>query len=125
MTMGIKLDPQYLKRYREIAGLLMKYGNSDLVKSAGLEEAIKDDENLNKAVKGTAEELASDLEKLGPAYVKLGQILSTRGDLLPPPYLLALSRLQDNCEPFSFEEVEKIIVSELGVRLSKAFAEFF
>ncbi len=124
MTMGIKLDPQYLKRYKEIAGLLMKYGNSDLVKNAGLEEALKDDENLNRQVKGTAEELAADLERLGPAYVKLGQILSTRGDLLPPPYLLALSRLQDNCEPFPFEEVEKIIVSELGVRLSKAFAEF-
>ncbi len=122
--MGIKLDPQYLKRYKEIAGLLMKYGNSDLVKNAGLEEALKDDENLNRQVKGTAEELAADLERLGPAYVKLGQILSTRGDLLPPPYLLALSRLQDNCEPFPFEEVEKIIVSELGVRLSKAFAEF-
>lgn len=124
MTMGIKLDPQYLKRYKEIAGLLMKYGNSDLVKNAGLEEALKDDENLNRQVKGTAEELAADLERLGPAYVKLGQILSTRGDLLPTPYLLALSRLQDNCEPFPFEEVEKIIVSELGVRLSKAFAEF-
>lgn len=124
MTMGMKLDPQYLKRYKEIAGLLLKYGNSDLVKNAGLEEAIKDDENLSRQVKGTAEELASDLERLGPAYVKLGQILSTRGDLLPPPYLLALSRLQDNCEPFSFEEVEKIIVTELGVRLSKAFDEF-
>jgi predicted unusual protein kinase regulating ubiquinone biosynthesis (AarF/ABC1/UbiB family) len=124
MTMGIKLDPQYLKRYKEIAGLLMKYGNSDLVKNAGLEEALKDDENLSKQVKGTAEELAADLERLGPAYVKLGQILSTRGDLLPPPYLLALSRLQDNCEPFSFAEVEKIIVSELGVKISKAFSEF-
>ena len=124
MTMGIKLDPQYLKRYKEIAGLLLKYGNSDLVKNAGLEEAIKVDENVSRQAKGSAEELATDLEQLGPAYVKLGQILSTRGDLLPTPYLLALSRLQDNCEPFSFEEVEKIIVAELGVRLSKAFSEF-
>jgi predicted unusual protein kinase regulating ubiquinone biosynthesis (AarF/ABC1/UbiB family) len=124
MTMGIKLDPQYLKRYKEIAGLLMKYGNSDLVKNAGLEEALKDDENLSREVKGTAEELAADLERLGPAYVKLGQILSTRGDLLPPPYLLALSRLQDNCEPFSYEEVEQIVTHELGVRLTKAFSEF-
>ncbi len=124
MTMGIKLDPKYLKRYKEIAGLLMKYGNSDLVKNAGLEEALKDDENLSRQVKGTAEELAADLERLGPAYVKLGQILSTRGDLLPPAYLLALSRLQDNCEPIGFEEVEKIVVNELGVRLRKAFSDF-
>lgn len=124
MTMGIKLDPQYLKRYKDIARLLFKYGNSDLVRNAGLEEALKDDENLSRQVKGSAEELASDLERLGPAYVKLGQILSTRGDLLPAPYLLALSRLQDNCEPISFAEVEKIVVSELGVKISKAFAEF-
>ena len=122
--MGIKLDPQYLKRYKDIARLLFKYGNSDLVRNAGLEEALKDDENLSRQVKGSAEELASDLERLGPAYVKLGQILSTRGDLLPAPYLLALSRLQDNCEPISFAEVEKIVVSELGVKISKAFAEF-
>jgi len=124
MTMGIKLDPQYLNRYKEIARLMLKYGNSDLVRNAGLEEALKDDDSLARQVKGTAEELAADLERLGPAYVKLGQILSTRADLLPAPYLLALSRLQDNCEPISFAEVEKIIVSELGVKISKAFAEF-
>jgi len=122
--MGIKLDPQYLNRYKEIARLMLKYGNSDLVRNAGLEEALKDDDSLARQVKGTAEELAADLERLGPAYVKLGQILSTRADLLPAPYLLALSRLQDNCEPISFAEVEKIIVSELGVKISKAFAEF-
>lgn len=122
--MGIKLDPQYLNRYKEIARLMLKYGNSDLVRNAGLEEALKDDDSLSRQVKGTAEELAADLERLGPAYVKLGQILSTRADLLPAPYLLALSRLQDNCEPISFAEVEKIIVSELGVKISKAFAEF-
>ena len=71
-----------------------------------------------------ANELADDLEKLGPAFVKLGQVLSTRPDFLPPAYIEALSRLQDNCEPVAFVDIERTIVSELGVRISKAFSEF-
>ena len=71
-----------------------------------------------------AKELAADLEKLGPTFIKLGQLLSTRADLLPVPYLEALSRLQDHIEPFPYEEVDRIVSSELGVRISKAFAEF-
>jgi len=61
---------------------------------------------------------------MGPTFVKLGQLLSSRADLLPTPYLDALGRLQDSVEPFSFGEVETAVTSELGVRLSKAFAEF-
>ena len=53
--------------------------------------------------------------------MKIGQLLSTRVELLPPAYLEALARLQDKVEPFSFAEVEKIVSEELGVRLSKAF----
>jgi predicted unusual protein kinase regulating ubiquinone biosynthesis (AarF/ABC1/UbiB family) len=68
--------------------------------------------------------LADDLESMGPTFVKLGQILSSRPDLLPDPYIKALSRLQDKVKPFPYEEVEQIIVSELGVRLSKAFTHF-
>ena len=71
-----------------------------------------------------AEELATDLEKLGPTFIKLGQLLSTRADLLPAPYLEALTRLQDHIEPFPYEEVDRIVSGELGVRISKAFAEF-
>jgi len=61
---------------------------------------------------------------MGPTYVKLGQLLSSRSDLLPEAYLTALTRLQDNVKPFSYEEVEQIISDELGVRISKAFARF-
>lgn len=71
-----------------------------------------------------AEKLAEDLEGMGPTFVKLGQLLSTRADLLPPVYLKALSRLQDEVDPFPFEEVEKIVTVELGVPLSDAFASF-
>jgi predicted unusual protein kinase regulating ubiquinone biosynthesis (AarF/ABC1/UbiB family) len=121
---GISLKPDYLKRYKDVALLFIKYGNSDLVKNAGLEDALNGDGKISDEAKGKAEELTKDLEKLGPAFVKVGQMLSTRPDFLPPAYLEALSRLQDNCEPFSFSEVEKIVVSELGVRISKAFSEF-
>jgi ubiquinone biosynthesis protein len=120
--MGLSLKPEYLKRYKDIAWLLVKYGNSDVVKNAGLDEILG--EHRNGAVPGEAKELAADLEKLGPAFVKLGQLLSTRSDLLPATYLEALSRLQDHCVPFSFKEVEQIVCSELGVRLSNAFSKF-
>jgi len=62
--------------------------------------------------------------KLANALIKLGQLLSTRADLLPPVYLAALARLQDSVAPFPFTDVEAIVQSELGVRLSKAFREF-
>ena len=124
--MGISLKPEHLKRYKDITMLFMKYGRSDLVKQAGLEDALGDESSLAATDSATpqAEELADDLEKMGPTFVKLGQLLSTRADLLPAPYLESLARLQDKIEPFSFKEVERIVTSELGVRISKAFAEF-
>lgn len=124
--MGISLKTEHLKRYKDIAWLFMKYGRSDLVKQAGLEEAVigADGGAVTEAAVPEAEELANDLERLGPTFIKLGQLLSTRADLLPPPYLSALTRLQDNVEPFTYAEAEKIVSSELQVRLSKAFEEF-
>ncbi|MCA1832514.1 MAG: phosphotransferase [Actinobacteria bacterium] len=61
---------------------------------------------------------------MGPTFIKLGQLLSTRGDLLPPAYVESLTRLQDDVEPFGFAEVEQIVTTELGARISKAFADF-
>lgn len=120
----VSLKTEHLKRYKDVAMLFVKYGRSDLVKQAGLEGGLKLQESAPGAPVPEAEELATDLEKLGPAFIKLGQLLSTRADLLPPPYLEALSRLQDHVEPFSYEEVDRIVSEELGVRISKAFAEF-
>ena len=116
---------EQLKRYKDIIALLIKYGRSDLVKEAGLSTPAIRRESLGLIGKEPQpEELASDLENLGATFIKLGQLLSTRGDLLPEPYLDALARLQDKVEPFSFEEVDAIVSSELGIRISKAFAEF-
>lgn len=70
------------------------------------------------------EQLVNDLESMGPTYVKLGQVLAGRADLMPAAYRKSLERLQDHVKPFPYEEVEQIVEQELGVRISKAFSEF-
>ena len=124
MPWASHLKPQHLNRYRQIAWLFVKYGRSDLVKERGLEETLEAEQRVTPKEAAKADELADDLEKLGPTFVKLGQLLSTRVELLPRAYLEALARLQDKVEPFAFDEVEKIVSSELGVRMSKAFSDF-
>ncbi|MDX1632396.1 MAG: AarF/UbiB family protein [Thermoanaerobaculia bacterium] len=115
---------EHLKRYREIASLLLRYGSSDLVRKAGLGDLLDGELTEEASLRSRAEDLARDLERMGPTFVKLGQLLSSRADLLPEPYLEALSRLQDRVEPFPYAEVEKIVARELGVRISRAFGEF-
>lgn len=122
--MVVSLKPERLKRYKDVAMLLIKYGRSDLISVAGLEGSVVPDEIVAESEAAPADDLAKDLEKLGPTFIKLGQLLSTRADLLPGPYLEALERLQDHIEPFPYEEVERIVSGELGVRISKAFADF-
>lgn len=122
--MTLSLKGEHLKRYRAIAALFMKYGRGDLVGGAGMEDLVQDAKTSAPGEAAKADDLAADLEKMGPTFVKLGQLLSTRADLLPMPYMEALARLQDNVGPFSYLEAEAIITSELGVRLSKAFSEF-
>jgi ubiquinone biosynthesis protein len=120
--MKLKLPTIHLKRYREIAALLWKYGRSDLVRQMGADDLF-----ATREVKKNGpppEQLADDLEAMGPTFIKIGQLLSSRSDLLPEIYLKPLSRLQDRVKPFSFDEVEQIVLSELGARISKAFSEF-
>jgi predicted unusual protein kinase regulating ubiquinone biosynthesis (AarF/ABC1/UbiB family) len=101
---GTSFRPHRLTRYKDIVLLLTKYARGGSIAS-GARPA----------------ELAADLERLGPTFIKLGQLLSTRPDLLPQADLEALSRLQDEVEPISFSEVERIIESELGVRPDRIF----
>ncbi|MDB6167406.1 MAG: transporter [Verrucomicrobia bacterium] len=129
----MKLSTSHLKRYREIARLLWKYGRADLVKQMDLpddpDEVAADQAKAEanpgeKSDKPAPEQLADDLEAMGPTYVKIGQVLAGRPDLLPEPYVAALARLQDRVKPFSYEEVEQTVTNELGVRISKAFRSF-
>jgi predicted unusual protein kinase regulating ubiquinone biosynthesis (AarF/ABC1/UbiB family) len=109
-----------LSRYRDFARFFAKYRHAEFVTHAGREPEVR-------VLEGDAAEaraFAEDLEKLGPTFIKLGQLLSTRADLLPAAYLEALSRLQDNVGPFPYSDVERIVQEELKVRLSKAFDSF-
>ena len=123
--MSFSLKPKHLKRYKDIALLLIKHGRSDVVKHIELEDALEPDALVETTTgESKSDELAQDLEKMGPTFIKLGQLLSTRADFLPPAYIHALTRLQDKIDPFPFEQVEAIFSAELGVRISKAFSEF-
>jgi ubiquinone biosynthesis protein len=104
----VQLPPK-LSRYTAVAKLLLKH-------RAGLTNGAADSRD--------AELLAADLESLGPTFVKLGQLLSTRADLIPQAYADALARLQDRVQPFSFADVEQIVEREIGARISKAFGLF-
>jgi predicted unusual protein kinase regulating ubiquinone biosynthesis (AarF/ABC1/UbiB family) len=121
----MRISANHLKRYKDIGLLLWKFGRSDLVQQMGIDEALDPQAgNAAGAGRATPEQLADDLEAMGPTYVKLGQVLSGRPDLLPDAYLKALARLQDKVKPFSYAEVEQIVATELGVRISKAFSRF-
>jgi ubiquinone biosynthesis protein len=106
------LKLRHIPRYGDLAHLLVKHGRVD---------GLRDE---HAATTEDAERLAADLEARGATFVKFGQLLSTRSDLLPPVYLDALARLQDDVVPFSFDAVETIVTEELGVRMSKAFQSF-
>lgn len=120
----MKLSGSHLKRYQQIATLLWKYGRSDLAQKINATDGFEQPEPVEKEGETKPEQLVDDLEAMGPTYIKLGQVLAGRPDLLPAPYLKALERLHDRVKPFSYEEVEKIVTAELGVRISKAFSRF-
>ena len=126
----MKLSPAHLKRYRELVGLLWKYGRSDLATQMSVDEGFgvkpepPADGKKADANAALPDQLADDLEAMGPTYVKLGQVLAGRPDLMPLTYRTALERLQDRVKPFPYEEVEKIVMTELNVRISKAFSRF-
>src|SRR5688500_13440345 len=106
--MTLSLKPSHVRRYAEIGKLLWKYSRSDIFQTSAFIDANGEPAATN-GKDAQPEDLANDLEAMGPTFVKLGQILSSRPDLLPAPYIKALSRLQDNVKPFSFADVERIV----------------
>jgi predicted unusual protein kinase regulating ubiquinone biosynthesis (AarF/ABC1/UbiB family) len=122
--MKLSLSADHLKRYRQIAALLWKYGRSDLVQQLGADEEFINEARAETPADAVPEQLADELEAMGPTFVKLGQVLASRPDFLPEAYVRALSRLHDKVRPFPFAEVEQIVTQELGVRISKAFSRF-
>jgi ubiquinone biosynthesis protein len=116
-----------LPRYRQILTTLVKYGYQDVVAALHLEALVRPIERvaLGDGVppQDRALRLRMVLEELGPTFVKLGQLLSTRPDLLPEPYIHELSALRDEVRPFGFDEVERILGEEYGAPASEVFDE--
>lgn len=113
--------------YRDLLLLFTRYGRKDFRMSFKPEDVLaaeETQETMEPDVQKRAEAFAKSLKEMGPTYVKFGQLLSTRPDIVPPEYIAALESLQDQVEPFSFAEVERIVQEELGVRLSKGFDTF-
>ena len=123
------LSPKHLPRLAAIVGLFTRYGLRDFAKRQGLlgleGAGLADtDGEAPGDIKAKAKAFRERLVELGPAYIKLGQVLSTRPDLLPGPYIKELEHLQDDVPPMDFEQVEKTIEEELHARISKLFESF-
>lgn len=114
-----------LSRYAEIGRFLLKYRNAGVFKAIGVDKLADEAMIDHPAIEpGKPEEFVRDLETLGPTFVKIGQTLSTRPDLVPAEYITALERMQDDVAPVPFEQIRKIVEEELGARLSKAYETF-
>jgi predicted unusual protein kinase regulating ubiquinone biosynthesis (AarF/ABC1/UbiB family) len=115
------------ERYFEIFSVLRKYELHHIA-AQFMNHQHNDDEFSLEELHGEEEDhaagLASALEELGPCFIKLGQLLSTRPDLLPPNYIEALSRLQNTVTPVPGDKITAIIESELGAPISELFESF-
>lgn len=121
---------RHIKRYRQILTVLIKYGFENFVDSLNLEQYIEIGLNLisrksreKLEVFTRAERIRMVMEELGPTFIKIGQILSTRTDLLPLDMINELSNLQDKIAPFPFEEVMRIIADEIAP-IDEIFSSF-
>lgn len=116
---------RHLNRYREVAAVLAKHGFGDLLQRMRLEAGLKGFKRhppVDTASRPERVRLA--VQDLGPTFVKAGQYLSTRADLLPPEYLRELAKLQDRVPPFPAEEARRIVEEDLGRPIARLFARF-
>ena len=121
------LAPKYIPRLAATIGLFTRYGLADFAKQQGLKGIAPEADDVESDGAPSSEKAVAfrkRLVELGPAYVKLGQVLSTRPDLLPTTYIEELEKLQDDVGPLEIEGVRATIEEELGARMSKLF-EFF
>ena len=122
------LKPRNLTRLRQVATVFIRNGFEDVLQSFDLLSWMG---FRRRRVKKPAERLQSraenfrlTLEELGTTYIKLGQLLSTRPDLLPPVFIEELIRLQDRVEPVPFDGVRAVLEQELSRPLDDVFARF-
>lgn len=125
------MEPSYrladLARAREILGVAVRNGFGQIVSGLPLHRIPGLGSVQGKAGPAhlpVARRFTKLLEELGPTYVKLGQMLSTRADLLPPEFIEELSTLQDSVPPFPGAEARAVVVEELGHPLDQVFSSF-
>jgi predicted unusual protein kinase regulating ubiquinone biosynthesis (AarF/ABC1/UbiB family) len=111
-----------LSRYAKVGAFFLRYRRSGVWRGLDADEAALG--VLREAHEGEAspERFVAELEELGPTFIKVGQALSTRPDLVPPSYLEALQRIQDKVAPVPFGQVRAIVEQELGRPLQALFA---
>lgn len=123
------LSPKHLPRLTATLGLFTNYGLREFANRQGLLDLegaslAAGNGSMNDEHADKAKAFRERLVELGPAYIKLGQVLSTRPDLLPASYIEELEHLQDDVPPMPYEQVEQTIEEELHARISKLFASF-
>ncbi|MCU1474153.1 AarF/UbiB family protein [Amnibacterium sp.] len=114
-------------RYRQIAGVLGAHGFGVLIAGLGIDHLMPFDHGAGERVTGPearAREAREALEELGPTFVKLGQLLASRRDLLPVAYVQEFAKLQDSAVPVPADAVARTIESEFGSPPSELFATF-
>ncbi len=120
----------HLPRYREIINILFKYGFAEVLRLVVLEQILGFGEiepplrETGILSKPLAVRIRMALEELGPTFIKLGQILSSRRDLVSEEYYQELCKLQGEVAPFSIKEVHRVIEESLGLPLKKCFSYF-
>ncbi|HEY8910848.1 MAG TPA: AarF/UbiB family protein [Desulfosporosinus sp.] len=120
---------RHIKRYRDVAKVLARHGFGFFVEEIGLLHMLSLPKRLFTEMEeidpmSVGERIRQVIEELGPTYVKIGQIASTRADVIPKDILHELEKLQDNVPSFSFQQVRQIIEEELGSSLEEVFSSF-
>lgn len=121
---------RYLNRYREIISILIKYGFGDLIIRSGLERFIDLSKLLTLVGKSKetyltrAERIRMSIEELGPTFIKFGQIMANRPDLISSDIIDELTKLQDRVKPFSGKDAKLIVEKEFGKSIEDVFAKF-
>ncbi len=113
-------------RLEEIASVLLKHGFGHIVDRLGIGERLALRKRAGEEAKrlSRAERVRKVLEELGPTFVKFGQVMSLRSDLLPDDVIVELRKLQDTVPPFSVKEVKSVIVEELGKSVEELYGSF-
>jgi ubiquinone biosynthesis protein len=111
-------------RVRDISGVLARYGFGEVLGRMGFGPKRSGPEEGESNERSWATRLRLALEELGPSFVKLGQIMSTRADVLPPELIAELIKLQDSVPPVPFLEIREQIERSLGASLGEIYAEF-